>query len=781
MPVVLAIVLGGVGALPERAEALKITAVGDALLITEDADPFAPLDSWQEANDVTAVQQGDVLAIEDAGAAIDYAEAPCIASEGGFQPVFCNTTGVTAILVLTDELDDVVVTDFTARTTVCGGPGSDALTTGQGADGVAGGSGYDIILAGPGDDQVRGEGIPGILECETEAGALPSVNGLQGEGGNDLLLGGDSEDVLDGGEGNDELMGLASHDLLQGGAGEDHLVGLAGDDDLKGGDGPDALGGGAGSDVLDGGQGNDELGTFMRGRVGDELQFSSSDEGNDVMDGGPGEDLLTGGPGAKALDRGVLGDPIAPSAVSNGADTLKGGDGRDELSYVNRSASVSATLDDVANDGLPGEGDNVGRDIETITGGDGDDTLVAGATAVTFNGGSGGDTLRGGAAVDELNGGASDALPDDLQGMGGADVINGQTGVDRLDGGDEPDQLDGGPGPDTIVGGAGNDAQAGGPGDDALIDGLGDDTLTGGEGLHDQLDYRGSGQPVAVRMDSLRNDGVAGRDLVLSVEDVLSGGGRDVLRGDDANNRLLGGGGEDRITGDRGSDDLQGGDGPDLLLARDRAQDRLRCGSAMDLVIADGVDDVIEPSRASACERVETGRRRAPNPGETLITTRRCTPAARMPWMTHAFSVGLPISLPDGAWLDTRRCPATLTGGRLSKLSTNGARVSRGALEVRRTDGRRSRLVLTLSGGSFDSCGRSRRAVRRLKVRAKEAVRVVGRGSASDATRAAWATTDRCDGTLTRVSRGEVLLRGQETRRLQSGGSFLAGVRHRQP
>jgi Ca2+-binding RTX toxin-like protein len=781
MPVVLVLALGVVGALTERAEALEIFTVGDALFITEDADPFAPIDSWQEANDVTAVQQGNVAGFQDAAAPITFDPSRCIASEGGVQPVLCDTTGLTAVLFLVDELDDLVTTDFALPTTICGGPGSDGLTSGSGADNVAGGSGYDIILGGPGNDHLQGEGIPGILECQAEVGALPSVNGLRGEEGNDLLLGGDNDDALDGGEGNDELFGLANADLLEGGAGEDHLVGLAGDDELKGGDGPDALGGGAGSDSLDGGAGNDELGAFMRGRVGDELQFSSPEDGNDIMDGGAGDDLLTGGPGAKPLDRGVVGDPIAPTATSNGADSLRGGDGFDEVSYVNRAAPVSATLDGAANDGLAGESDNVATDIETLTGGNGDDTFVAAAGPVTFNGGSGGDTLRGGPAGDKLNGGASDATPDDLQGMGGTDEINGETGADRLDGGDESDQLDGGPGPDTVAGGAGNDAQAGGPGDDTLLDGLGDDTLTGGEGLRDQLDYRSEQAPVTVKMDTLRNDGVAGRDLVISVEDVLGGAGRDVLSGDGTNNVLVGAGAEDRVSGGRGSDDLQGGAGPDLLLARDRARDKLRCGPARDLVIADPVDDVVEPARGTPCERVETGRRKRPNGGETLVSSQRCSAVARMPWMTNDFSVSLPISLPNGAWLDTRRCAATLTGGTQRKRSTGGAQVSGGGLLLRRIPGRRSRLVLKLSGEAFARCGRSRRVVRELKVRAREAVRVVGRASVTEAARASWSTADRCDGTLTRVSRGEVVLRGKPTRRLGSGASYLASVRNRRP
>ena len=53
-----------------------------------------------------------------------------------------------------------------------------------------------------------------------------------------------------------------------------------------------------------------------------------------------------------------------------GADDVRGGPGADRLSYNDRSAAISVTLDGRPGDGAAGEGDNVHDDVETIVGSD---------------------------------------------------------------------------------------------------------------------------------------------------------------------------------------------------------------------------------------------------------------------------------------------------------------------------------------------------------------------------------------------------------------------------
>lgn len=73
----------------------------------------------------------------------------------------------------------------------------------------------------------------------------------------DTLDGGLFVDHIDGGAGNDQIHGGAGNDILIGGTGNDRLFGNSGKDTLEGGDGNDILRGGYGSDILRGGAGDD--------------------------------------------------------------------------------------------------------------------------------------------------------------------------------------------------------------------------------------------------------------------------------------------------------------------------------------------------------------------------------------------------------------------------------------------------------------------------------------------------------------------------------------------
>ena len=74
------------------------------------------------------------------------------------------------------------------------------------------------------------------------------------------------------------------------------------------------------------------------------------------------------------------------------------------------------------------------------------------------------------------------------------------------------------------------------------------------------------------------------------------------------------------------------------------------------------------------------------------------------------------------------------------------------------------------SAASFRSCRRasaalapgprlSRRAIRRLRARARGRYRTRGRHSAATVRGTTWTVVDRCDGTLTKVRRGKVAVR----------------------
>jgi Ca2+-binding RTX toxin-like protein len=77
-----------------------------------------------------------------------------------------------------------------------------------------------------------------------------------GQGGNDVLLGGAGDDILDGGDGRDRLLGGDGNDQFDGGNGADRIAGGDGDDELYDRYGANELRGGAGFDE----------GTFCRGK-----------------------------------------------------------------------------------------------------------------------------------------------------------------------------------------------------------------------------------------------------------------------------------------------------------------------------------------------------------------------------------------------------------------------------------------------------------------------------------------------------------------------------------
>jgi Ca2+-binding RTX toxin-like protein len=196
------------------------------------------------------------------------------------------------------------------------------------------------------------------------------------------------------------------------------------------GGGDDQFFGGRGGDVVHGGDGDDRL----YGEDGDDQLYGEG--GSDNPDGGGGDDLVDGGAGDDGLEKslGVSNDPGV------GADHYVGGPGFDKLLLDNHARGVTISLNGAADDGTPGEGDNVGSDIEDLEGTDGDDSFTGSPGPDSFYGRLGNDTMRGGGGDDNLGG------------AGGDDNIAGDAGNDKLEGSSGADTVDGGPGSDLMYG-----------------------------------------------------------------------------------------------------------------------------------------------------------------------------------------------------------------------------------------------------------------------------------------------------------------------------------------
>jgi RTX calcium-binding nonapeptide repeat (4 copies) len=102
------------------------------------------------------------------------------------------------------------------------------------------------------------------------------ANTLQGKAGNDTLSGGERQDRLFGDADNDILYGGIGSDILYGGIGNDILYGDSENDLLLGEAGNDTLNGNVGDDVLRGSFGNDSL----SGEDGKDRIFGEADNDN---------------------------------------------------------------------------------------------------------------------------------------------------------------------------------------------------------------------------------------------------------------------------------------------------------------------------------------------------------------------------------------------------------------------------------------------------------------------------------------------------------------------
>jgi serralysin len=256
---------------------------------------------------------------------------------------------------------------------------------------AVGGPGHDKLVGGPKADVLQGDDN----WCDTRS--KHGKDKIYGGAGNDTIYADDGADYVSAGNGNDTVYGdseCVSHrnypgnDVLHGGNGNDTLLGAARDDKLYGGNGNDFIAGSNGRDRLEGGAGNDQL----------------------------------------------YGDVDHRSAV---ADVILGGSGRDWADYGSYKKAVTVDLDGASgDDGVPGERDTVGADIEILSGGYGNDRLV------------------GNAAANEING------------WGGHDVIYGRGGNDKLDGWDGNNKLYGEEGDDTLTAYSGASHLDGGPSND---------------------------------------------------------------------------------------------------------------------------------------------------------------------------------------------------------------------------------------------------------------------------------------------------------------------------
>ena len=477
--------------------------------------------------------------------------------------------------------------------TLNGGPGNDTLNGGPGNDVLSGAAGDDTLIPGLGQDELQGG--PGQDTWDADSAAQDVAVDV-GEGvatglGRDTLA--DVENVK-GGLGDDILIGDAAANTISGGPGNDLISAGAGDDTIIEGAGDDTVDAGKGTDTLDAraavagqsinlatgvasGQGSDSLSGFenVLGGPGDDTL--TGDTGPNFLSGGSGDDTIVGGAGDDTI------------AGGSGDDTIAGGAGSDEFDEHRSTADVAVDL-------TAGTAVGIGSDrlaeIENVTTGYGDDSIVGDTRVNRLDAGSGDDSLSGGWGDDELVGGPGDDTLNEFRSS--ADLtVDFSTNVEQGQGSDSLAGIEnavGGSGDDRFTPGPDTRTLSGGAGDDTFVDAPASDVLRGGAG-DDTLDASRTSAKVVVNLAAGTALG-RGRHSLADIEGAIGGSGDDILVGAPGANTLSGGAGDDLLSGSGGKDTLVGGGGSDVLAGGD-GDDSLNAGPGNDKIDGEGGDDTI--------------------------------------------------------------------------------------------------------------------------------------------------------------------------------------------
>ncbi|MDA8129849.1 MAG: hypothetical protein M0Z73_14285 [Betaproteobacteria bacterium] len=470
--------------------------------------------------------------------------------------------------------------------------GNDTLDGGYGADTLIGNSGNDIyVVDNIGDVVIEADNegldtvqsmIDYVLGANIENLTLKSFAAVKATGNalDNVIVGSDANNQLDGG---------AGADAMSGGAGDDtYLVDNAGDSvSENSNDGTDtvlssitwALGSNVENLTLTGtaaisATGND-IDNVLTGNGA--ANILTGGLGNDWLDGGAGADIMIGGSGSDTY------------IVDDAADSVQDTDYGIDRVLSSVSFALGANLENLTLTGANAI-DGIGNELNNV--------LIGNDSANMLNGGSGSDTLIGGVGDDtyivdsrddwvgEYAGEGSDSVRSSITYTLGANIENltlegttadidgtGNELANVLIGNDAANVLDGGLGADTMAGGLGNDTY--------IVDDVGD-VVSETSALVSEID--------TVQSSITCTLGANLENLTLVGGAVIDGAGNaldNVLRGNSAVNTLNGLDGNDTIyAGD--VDSAHGGNGNDTLISENTLGWSYLWGEAGDDVLVGG-------------------------------------------------------------------------------------------------------------------------------------------------------------------------------------------------
>jgi Ca2+-binding RTX toxin-like protein len=450
--------------------------------------------------------------------------------------------------------------------TIIGNDGHNAINGGAGADAMSGGLGNDTYTVDNLGDVVTESLNAGIDTVSTTLDNYVLLANLE-----NLTMTGVVAITGSGNELDNIINGNGMANILFGGDGNDTLNGGTGIDTLNGGNGNDTFNGGTGNDVVNGDAGND----LIQHTVGD---------GGGSVNGGTDIDTLviSGTAAANTLNVISVGTTLTHfdgSTVTEveviTSDLLGVGD-NDTLSYSGNTAGNGVTVN--LNIGAATGFTSISN-IENVTGGDGNDTLISSAGVNNvLTGGAGDDTFSvhdtGDTISEGTNGGTdlvqfassisgalftiTDRDVENLTLLGTA-VINGtgNAGNNTITGNSADNTLNAGTaGTDSLVGGAGNDTY--------VIDHAGVTVIETATGAENAATH--GIDSVQSTVNTTLSDNV--ENLTLAGIGNINGTGNgldNVIVGNTGNNALSGGAGVDTINGGDGTDTITGGAGQDTL------------------------------------------------------------------------------------------------------------------------------------------------------------------------------------------------------------------------
>jgi len=285
-----------------------------------------------------------------------------------------------------------------------------------------------------------------------------------------------------------------------------------------------------------------------------------------------------------------------------GADAIDGGTGDNWVAYNLSGMGVTVDLKNGGHHGFA-EGDTY-TNVHNIIGSTYSDTLIGDDAGDSINGNGGGDSLQGGLGNDYFSSGVSSNT---INGGGGSDNTVDYTRASAsifVNLSDNTSLNQGHATVDTLFN---IQSIIGSKFNDTMISGHEANVFDGGKG-NDDLSYAASDAAVSVNLATGdAHGGYAEGDSIINFENLVGSNFNDTLIGSTGNNRLDGGQGDDQLNGGGGNDTLLGNVGNDTIVAGSGTQS-INGGSGNDTMDGGQGSNTYAIYQASGFSILDSGR-----------------------------------------------------------------------------------------------------------------------------------------------------------------------------